>query len=87
MTPSELELLADEEMERALTLSWRALSTLVPWGDTYTGVSPSGQAVELERHYVWDTGEGGDIRVEVRAYLDQARYDQGAARVRKINKS
>ena len=38
----ELELAAEEEIERALDLSWRELSRCIPWGDTYEGFTPGG---------------------------------------------
>ena len=30
----DLQATAEEELEQALKLSWKQLSTLIPWGDT-----------------------------------------------------
>jgi hypothetical protein len=86
MGTSELEALAEEELRQALSLDWRQLSPLIPWGDTYTGVAPSGLSVEMERNYLWSAAPGGDIVCEVRVYLDQAHYDYGARRQAVIHK-
>jgi len=37
---TDLEAAANEELERALTLGWRQLADLTPWGDTYEGFTP-----------------------------------------------
>jgi hypothetical protein len=79
-TDRDLEALAEEELVQALALDWRQLEPLVPWGDTYAGVSPANLTVQLARSYLWADGPGGDILVEVRAYLDEAHYDYGARR-------
>jgi hypothetical protein len=76
----ELEALAEEELARALTLSWREASKVTPWGDTYTGFAPSGGEVHFERNYLWAKEEGGDVRVEVIVYDDPERYDEAARR-------
>jgi hypothetical protein len=86
MLTAELETLAEEELGQAMSLDWRQLSPLIPWGDVYTGVAPCGQSVEFERSYLWSNAAGGDILCEVRVYLDQARYDQGARRQAVIHK-
>ena len=80
----ELELAADEEMERALDLSWRELSRCVPWGDTYEGFTPGGRSVQFERSYLWAERPGGDILCEVAVFQDQARYEAAARRSRII---
>ena len=77
-TDSDLEALAKEELAQALALDWRQLAPLVPWGDTFAGVSQGGLTVQLSRSYLWADQPGGDILVEVRAYLDEAHYDYGA---------
>lgn len=77
-TDRDLQAVAEEELEQALALDWRRLATLVPWGDTFAGVSPRGLTVQLSRSYLWAEEPGGDILVEVRAYLDEAHYDHGA---------
>jgi hypothetical protein len=79
-TDRDLEALAEEELAHALALDWRQLAPLAPWGDTYTGISPGGLTVQLARSYLWAKEPGGDILVEVRAYLDEAHYDYGARR-------
>lgn len=82
----DLEVLAEEELAHALALDWRQLAPLVPWGDTYTGLSPSNLSVELSRNYLWADEPGGDILCEVRVYLDEARYDDGARRTALIRR-
>jgi hypothetical protein len=79
-TDRDLEALADEELAHALALDWRQLQALTPWGDIYAGISPGGLTVQLSRSYLWAQAPGGDILVEVRAYLDEAHYDYGARR-------
>ena len=69
--------MAQDELARALDLSWRALRGVVPWGDTFDGVSPSGRNVQVERSYVWSADPGGDILCEVRVYANAALYDAG----------
>ena len=79
-------MLADEEMERALTLSWQALAKHIPWGDTYEGVGLGGRHVNFERNYVWAEGPGGDILCEVTVFANQPLYDHGARRQARIAK-
>ena len=69
--------MAQDELARALDLSWRALKGVVPWGDTFDGISPAGRNVQVERSYVWAAGVGGDILCEVRVYANAALYDAG----------
>ena len=38
----DLLVFAEDELSRALSLSWRALSKVAPWGDSFQGISPSG---------------------------------------------
>jgi hypothetical protein len=80
----ELEAAADEEMDAAATLTWRALEGLVPWGDTYEGFGPSGRPLLFERGYIWKDAPGGDILCEVTAFRGPSRYDRGAHRARVI---
>ena len=82
----ELEEMAEEELARALTLSWRDLRKVIPWGDTAEAFAPSGRPVMVERGYLWAEAEGGDILVEVVVYPNAALYDQGARRSRRISK-
>ena len=69
--------MAEDELRRALDLSWRALSRVTPWGDTFDGISPAGRNVQVERGYVWRDAPGGDILCEVRVYANAALYDAG----------
>jgi hypothetical protein len=72
----DLESAAREELEKACTLSWRQLSQLTPWGDTFEGFTPQGRAVCFERSYLWEDEAGGDIRVEVNVYEPKA-FERG----------
>jgi hypothetical protein len=74
----ELTAAAAEEMKAALTLSWSALSRLVPWGDTFEAFGPDGGPLYLERGYIWQGHPGGDILCEVVAFRGPTRYDRGA---------
>jgi hypothetical protein len=85
-TDRDLEALAEEELAQALAIDWRQVAPLVPWGDTFAGVSPGNLTVQLSRSYLWAGETGGDILVEVRAYLDEAHYDYGARRSALIRK-
>lgn len=78
MSDPDLQAMADDELSRAMTLSWRELSKVIPWGDTFDGISPAGRNVEVERNYLWAVQEGGDILCEVAVYGGETRYDQGA---------
>ena len=76
----DLAEMAEDELGRALTLSWRELSKIIPWGDTFDGVSPAGRFVKVERSYLWASDEGGDILCEVAVFPNDVLYDQGARR-------
>ena len=80
----ELEAAAEEELAAATTLTWRALSGLVPWGDTYEGFGPAGGTLEFERSYIWKDAPDGDILCEVTAFRGPSRYHRGARRSRVI---
>ena len=82
----ELEAAADEELAAAAGLSWRALSDLIPWGDTYEGFGPNGGGVLFERNYIWKDAPGGDILCELAVYRGASRYDRGARRSVTIRK-
>ena len=69
--------MAQDELARALDLPWRALKGVVPWGDTFDGISPAGRNVQVERSYVWAADPGGDILCEVRVYANAALYEAG----------
>ncbi len=79
MADADLQAMAQDELARALDLSWRALKGAVPWGDTFDGISPAGRNVQVERSYVWASEPGGDILCEVRVYSNAALYDAGEA--------
>ena len=38
----DLQAMAEDELTRALDLSWRDLSKIVPWGDDFEGITPAG---------------------------------------------
>jgi hypothetical protein len=86
MSDPDLLAFAEDELTRALTLSWRDLSKITPWGDTFDGLSPAGREVEVERNYIWAADEGGDILCEVAVFGGPSRYDQGARVSRLIKK-
>ena len=83
----ELELAAEEELERALDLSWRELVKVVPWGDTYEGFTPGGRSAHFERSYLWARQPGGDILCEVAVYEAPERFEKAARRSRIIAKA
>jgi hypothetical protein len=80
----ELEAMAEEELERALSLSWRDLNKVTPWGDTAEAFAPSGRPVMVERNYLWTEKPGGDILVEVVVFPNAVLYDQGARRSKQL---
>jgi hypothetical protein len=79
-TQDDLGALAEEELHHAVAIGWAELSKLIPWGDTYEGVSPANLTVQLQRSYLWAGEAGGDILCEVRVYLDEAHFDYGERR-------
>ncbi len=81
---ADLRAMAEDELGRALSLSWRELSKIAPWGDTFDGLSPAGREVQVERSYVWATEPGGDILCEVRVYVNAPLYDGGARAERRV---
>ena len=76
----DLAAMAEDELERALTLGWRDLASLAPWGDAYEGFTPAGRQVTVERSYLWADRAGGDILCEVTVYGGPSRWDEGARR-------
>lgn len=82
---TDLQDAANEELDRAMTLGWRELATLTPWGDTYEGFSPGGREVCFERSYLWEAEQGGDIRVEVTVYEPRS-YEEGVRLNRSIRR-
>lgn len=75
---ADLEAMARDELARALTLRWQDLRGIVPWGDTFEGLSPAGRYVEVERSYIWAGDADGDILCEVAVYGGPSRYEHGA---------
>ena len=73
----DLLAMAKDELASATRLSWRALSNVTPWGDSFEGISPAGRDVVVERAYLWQTTSGGDILCEVTVYGGESRYDKG----------
>jgi hypothetical protein len=73
----DLLAMAEEELARALSLDWRALARVTPWGDSFEGFSPAGRAVTVERAYLWRDAPQGDILCEVAVFGGQSRYDAG----------
>jgi hypothetical protein len=73
-------------MERACDLSWRELSRVMPWGDSYEGFTPGGASAHFERSYLWADQPGGDILCEVAVYPDPQSYERAARRKRLIRK-
>jgi hypothetical protein len=82
----DLEATAAEELEQAASLQWRQLAPLIPWGDSYVGVSIGGREVEFARSYIWAEEEGGDILCEVMVYAGESRYEHGAKASQLIRK-
>jgi hypothetical protein len=75
---ADLEAAAQEELERACTLSWSQLCACTPWGDVFEGFSPEGRAVQFERSYLWVDEPGGDILCEVVVFEGAGGYEAGA---------
>jgi hypothetical protein len=78
MKDADLAEMAADELERALTLSWRDLAKAIPWGDVYDGFAPGGRPVQVERNYLWAGEVGGDILCEVAVFANPVLYDRGA---------
>ena len=86
MSDYDLELAAEEEIERACDMSWRELSGVMPWGDAFEGFTPGGAEAHFERSYLWAEQPGGDILCEVAVYPDPQSYERAARRSRLIRK-
>lgn len=71
MSDQDLTDLAADELAQALSLSWRELSKVTPWGDTYEALAPGGDEVEVERNYLWFKDAGGDVMIEVVARVGE----------------
>jgi hypothetical protein len=74
----DLAAMAADELDRALTLSWRELAAVAPWGDAYEGFTAAGRQVTVERSYLWAEQAGGDILCEVLVYGGPSRWDEAA---------
>ena len=86
MADPDLEIAADEELERALDLSWAELSRVTPWGDTFEGFSPGGRPVLMERNYLWADAQGADVLCEVAVFRNAVLYDQAARRSARVRR-
>lgn len=83
---ADLEAAAEEEIARACDLSWSQLSRVIPWGDTYEGITPGGRSAHYERGYLWADHPGGDVLVEVAVYHHRELQDHAARRHRLIRR-
>lgn len=79
--------MAEDELKRAVTIRYRDLAKVTPWGDTFEGISPDGRNVEVERNYLWASEPGGDILVQIAVSGGPSRYDAGAKVSRLIHKT
>jgi hypothetical protein len=79
-TDPDLDAMAQDEFDRAMTLSWRELARITPWGDVYEGFSPGGRAVQVERNYLWAEAPGGDVLCEVAVFANPVLYDYAGRR-------
>ena len=59
VSDDELSAMAIEELDQACSLIWPELVKITPWGDTFTGIAPSGREVEVERRYLWPMSRQG----------------------------
>jgi hypothetical protein len=82
----DLAAMAREELERALTLTWRDLAAIAPWGDAFDGFTPAGRQVTVERSYLWAESAGGDILCEIEVYGGPSRWDEGVRRAELIRR-
>jgi hypothetical protein len=77
-TDADLADMARDELERALSLPWRDLAKVTPWGDSFDGFTPAGRAVTVERAYLWAEAAGGDILCEVAVWGGPTAWEDGA---------
>ncbi len=82
----DLDAAAEDELTRALTLSWAELARVTPWGDTFEGFSPANRPVLMERNYFWADAPQGDILCEVSVYPNAALYDHAARRSARVSR-
>jgi hypothetical protein len=61
----ELSVMAMEELDAALDMSFEAMKRITPWGDVFPGFAPSGREVEVERRYLWAHEPAGGVLIEV----------------------
>jgi hypothetical protein len=80
----DLDAAAEDELQRALSLSWAELARVTPWGDTFEGFSPANRPVLMERSYIWADGERGDILCEVAVFPNAVLYELAARRSARI---
>lgn len=67
MSDQDLTDLAADELAQAISIHWRELIKVTPWGDTYQALASGGEEVEVERNYLWFKDPGGDVMCEVTA--------------------
>ena len=82
----DLAAMANDELERALTLTWRELSAVAPWCDAIDGFTSGGRKWTVESRYLWADAAGGDILCEVQVYGGPSRWDEGVRVSRVIPK-
>ncbi len=82
----DLDAAAEDELSRALTLSWAELAKVTPWGDTFEGFSPANRPVLMERNYLWADAAGGDILCEVAVFPNAVLYDQASRRSARVRR-
>ena len=82
----DLDAAAEDELARALTLSWAELAKVTPWGDTFEGFSPANRPVLMERNYLWADAPGGDILCEVAVFPNTVLYDHASRRSARVQR-
>ena len=80
---ADLREAAEEELERAVSISWRELAVCTPWGDTFEGFTPAGRSACFERNYLWSREPGGEILIEVVVYQPEA-HERGVRLTRTV---
>ena len=74
---ADLQATAEEELEQALKLSWKQLSTLTPWGDTYVGIAVGGHIFRLPNsHDLASVAHEKDTDIAARRLLHACCVDQ-----------
>lgn len=81
---ADLKDAAEEELERATSLTWREMAQFAPWGDTFEGFTPAGRTAYFERNYLWRCDPGGEIMIEVVVYQPEA-HERGVRVTRTVS--